>query len=85
MLLSRRSGLHFWPGFAHAGRDGVAGRLLLSKGSEAYLPAEVFQHLKLTEKSDLYSFGLVVWEVFYGIFWHAIHSKEKRRRQTERA
>ena len=54
--------------------------VLVSKGSEAYLPAEVFRHLKLTEKSDVYSLGLVMWEIFYGIFWHAIHTVEKRKR-----
>lgn len=54
--------------------------VLVSKGTEAYLPVEVFQHLALTEKSDVYALGLVMWEIFYGIFWHAIYEKEKKRK-----
>jgi serine/threonine protein kinase len=55
--------------------------VLVSKGTEAYLPVEVFRNLKLTEKSDVYALGLVMWEIFYGIFWHAIYEKEKSRRR----
>jgi serine/threonine protein kinase len=54
--------------------------VLVSKGTEAYLPVEVFQQLALTEKSDVYALGLVMWEIFYGIFWHAIYEKEKQRK-----
>lgn len=54
--------------------------VLVSKGTEAYLPVEVFKHLQLTEKSDIYALGLVMWEIFYGIFWHSIYEKEKARR-----
>ena len=55
--------------------------VLVSKGTEAYLPMEVFKNLALTEKSDVYALGLLMWEIFYGIFWHAIYEKEKQRRQ----
>ena len=54
--------------------------VLVSKGTEAYLPVEVFQNLALTEKSDVYAMGLLMWEIFYGIFWHAIYEEEKKRK-----
>lgn len=54
--------------------------VVVSKGTEAYLPLEVFQNFALTEKSDVYAMGLLMWEIFYGIFWHAIYEEEKKRK-----
>lgn len=53
----------------------------ISQGTEAYLPKEVFQNLAVTEASDMYAMGLLMWEIFYGIFWFIVWDTEKRRKK----
>jgi serine/threonine protein kinase len=53
----------------------------ISHGTEAYLPLEVFQDLVVTEASDIYALGLVIWEIYYGIFWFSVWDAEKKRRK----
>ena len=55
--------------------------VVVSQGSAAYLPGEVFRDLKMTKKCDVYSLGIVMWEILTGIFWHTIHRKEMKNRR----
>lgn len=52
----------------------------ISQGTEAYLPMEVFQKFAITEATDVYSLGLLMWEIFYGIFWFTVWDAEKKRK-----
>lgn len=53
----------------------------ISQGTEAYLPLEVFENLAVTEASDIYALGLLMWEAYYGIFWFSVWDAEKKRRR----
>jgi serine/threonine protein kinase len=53
----------------------------ISQGTEAYLPLEVFENLAVTEASDIYALGLLLWEAYYGIFWFSVWDAEKKRRK----
>ena len=53
----------------------------ISQGTEAYLPLEVFENLAVTEASDIYALGLLMWEAYYGIFWYSVWDSEKKRRK----
>jgi serine/threonine protein kinase len=53
----------------------------ISQGTEAYLPHEVFREFKITEATDVYSLGLLMWEMFYGIFWFSVYDAERTRRR----
>ena len=52
----------------------------ISQGTEAYLPMEAFQKFAITEATDVYSLGLLMWEIFYGIFWFTVWDAEKKRK-----
>jgi serine/threonine protein kinase len=53
----------------------------MTHGTEAYLPLEVFKESKITEATDVYALGLVMWEIFYGMFWFSVYDHEKKRRK----
>lgn len=53
----------------------------ISQGTEAYLPLEVFKEFAVTEASDIYALGLLMWEAYYGIFWFSVWDAEKKRRR----
>ena len=40
----------------------------------------MFQKFAITEATDVYSLGLLMWEIFYGIFWFAVWDAEKKRK-----
>lgn len=50
------------------------------QGTEAYLPPQVYFDHELTQASDMYAFGLVLWEMLHGILWCYVWDAEKRRR-----
>lgn len=54
----------------------------ISQGTEAYLPLEVFKEFAVTEASDIYALGLLMWEAYYGIFWFSVWDAEKKRRRA---
>ena len=54
--------------------------VLVSKGTEAYLSPEVVETFTISEASDVYAMGLLMWELWHGIFWHAMWAKEKKKR-----
>jgi serine/threonine protein kinase len=67
-------------GLSHHIARGQNPRVHVSMGTEAYLSPEVLKENAITQQSDVYALGLVMWEVFYGIFWHAVWESEKRAR-----
>lgn len=66
-------------GLSHHMADGQT-HVDISQGTEAYLPMEVFQKFAITEATDVYSLGLLMWEIFYGIFWFTVWDAEKKRK-----
>lgn len=51
------------------------------QGTEAYLPPQVYFDRELTQASDMYAFGLVLWEMLHGVLWCYVWEAEKRRRR----
>lgn len=52
-----------------------------SQGTEAYLPLEALQRVEITPATEVYSLGLVLWEIYYGILWFSAWDGERRRRK----
>lgn len=66
-------------GLSHHMADGQT-HVDISQGTEAYLPMEVFQEFHITKATDMYSLGLLMWEIFYGIFWFGVYATERKRK-----
>ena len=60
----------------------VAGQTALNKvrGTEPYLPMEVFLDREVSKASDVHALGLVLWEIYHGLHWPHIWHAEKERR-----
>lgn len=54
----------------------------ISQGTEAYLPVEVFKEFAITEATDVYSLGPLMWEIYYGIFGSAYMMLRRRARSA---
>eukprot|EP01025_Chloroclados_australasicus_P048461 TRINITY_DN5491_c0_g1_i1.p2 TRINITY_DN5491_c0_g1~~TRINITY_DN5491_c0_g1_i1.p2 ORF type:complete len:152 (+),score=12.10 TRINITY_DN5491_c0_g1_i1:2-457(+) len=54
----------------------------IKNGTIAYLPKDAFTHMAATTKTDVYALGLILWELWHGIFWFSIYDAEKRRRRA---
>jgi len=44
------------------------------RGTSAYMPPELFHSIKYSAKSDVYSLGIVFWEILYRVI-HQIHQR----------
>ena len=50
------------------------------RGTEAYLPMQVFLDKQISQATDIYALGLVLWEIYHGLLWAEIWHTEKQRR-----
>lgn len=57
-------------------------RVDIENGTVAYLPAEAFQNREATRKTDVYAFGLIMWEIWHGDFWFSVYERERTRRRV---
>lgn len=60
---TRRSGFHA----AHDSGASICGRASrASAGTMPYMSPELIAHARLTQLNDVYSFGIVMWQLFTG-------------------
>ena len=51
------------------------------QGTAAYLPMQVFLDQEVSQASDVYALGLVLWEMYHGLLWCHIWFNENQRRR----
>jgi serine/threonine protein kinase len=67
-------------GLSHYIAHGQSDTVEVSMGTEAYLSPEAMRDFAITRHSDVYALGLVMWEVYHGVFWHAAWDAERCKR-----
>ena len=50
------------------------------RGTDAYLPMQVFLDKQISQATDVYALGLVMWEIYHGLLWADVWHAEKQRR-----